>query len=159
MSVGRRKGILMVFATVTMVLALMSCYMLYFYFGVATATRMMEVSLLNFDVFHLSDSEISIKTDLRICNPSVFTFYVVWANEKLYQADGKPFGNIGGYWLKGGPVEVPSFSNVTLTISSNVIQVVEGQTKNLYLSFCINLDTPLPSDAKLDFSEEVSFST
>lgn len=162
MSISLQKNILVLFVTTTAVLALVSCYTLYVYFGVASATRTMEVSLSDFEVFQTSDTEISVRTNLRIHNPSEFAFHVTWANEKLYNVtNNRLIGKDNGYWLPQHttPVEVLPFSNGTFAISATGLEVAKGRTYSLYLSVTIGLDTPLPSDAELNLFEVVTFDT
>jgi len=161
-SISAQKNILMLFVTATAVLALVSCYTLYVYFGVASATRTMEVSLSDLEVFQTSDTKISVRTNLRIHNPSEFAFYVTWANEKLYNAtNSKVIGKGNGYWLPPHaiPVEVHPFSNGTFAISADGLEVAKGRTYSLYLSVTIGLDTPLPSEVTLRLFEVVTFDT
>ena len=162
MSISSQKNILMFFVTGTAALALVSCYTLYVYFGVASATRTMKVSLSSFDVFQTSGTHISVRTNLQVQNPSEFVFYVTWATEKLYNAtNNRLVGKENGYWLPQHaiPVEVPPFSNVTFAISAGNFEVAQGRTYSLYLSITIGLGTPLPSDSTLRFSEVVTFET
>ena len=76
MFANKQKFLLVFFVTTTTILAILSCYSVYMYVGVASATRSLGVTLLNYQVDNISDTEVTLKTNLQISNPSEFSFKV-----------------------------------------------------------------------------------
>jgi hypothetical protein len=141
------------FAALTLISVFLSSYTIYVYFGVCKTVRIITCDV-NFTVSQGYMSNMSIKTDLTLKNPSAFDFLVTYVNEKFY-LDSKLVGDSNGYWLplQGGSIKLIASSNLDIVLNAPNIPVTEEQVVNLYTIIYIGLSTPLPDPVSLRFVE------
>ena len=124
-------------------------YSVYVYFGVAWALQEIDVSVQNFNVTFLDGKNASVTTVLIVQNPSEFTFKARAFHQEIY-LNGKC---IGDKWLSEEHIISP-FSNTSIIMPRTKISALENSTEgNWGVSIFINLDTPLPKNAPLRFSD------